>query len=162
MLGLFGLMNGRKVTYPAEKANSLVEMIWLFYFLLGYMVYSFDLTLINIFHVFSIWPIMSANIIILLIHLYYILNVFHSVSLYLLHEHIVCETLDKRIKATQTVDPNKPNLMTPLQVLSYVRGILSGMELVHSYGVREANPSNFLNLKAGSSLSESILFRLLK
>ncbi|KAJ8042712.1 Tyrosine-protein kinase isoform SRK1 [Holothuria leucospilota] len=57
-----------------------------------------------------------------------------AVSLYLLNEHIVGETLDKRILATNTVNCNKMNLMAPIEALLYVRGILEGMELVHSYG----------------------------
>ncbi|KAJ8042701.1 Tyrosine-protein kinase BTK [Holothuria leucospilota] len=57
-----------------------------------------------------------------------------TVNLYLLHEHVACETLDKRIQSTKILEDWKTNLMTPSEVLSYVKGILEGLELVHSYG----------------------------
>ncbi|KAJ8041341.1 Ephrin type-B receptor 3 [Holothuria leucospilota] len=49
-----------------------------------------------------------------------------SAHLYLLHEHLICGTLEIRVKEKQDKDVS--------EIIGYISGILEGMELIHSYG----------------------------
>lgn len=58
-----------------------------------------------------------------------------SATLYLITEHVVCETMDNQL----TCDPDSIGTKAPMtvpDVMKHISGILEGMELIESYGVR--------------------------
>ncbi|XP_071851199.1 uncharacterized protein [Apostichopus japonicus] len=59
-----------------------------------------------------------------------------SVHLYLLHEHLICSTLDSRVntKGQSAGSSAQPPQISAMDVIRYILGILEGVKVIHSYG----------------------------
>ncbi|KAJ8031900.1 Ephrin type-A receptor 1 [Holothuria leucospilota] len=55
-------------------------------------------------------------------------------NIHLIHEHIICETLDVRINTADYAGASKTPFLSVRDVIRYLLGIMEGMELIHSYG----------------------------